>query len=60
MTDLQILQAVLQRLRGYSWNLISYDYINCEGPELRRIVKAKLFPNQKQLKTQRKKQQSKK
>jgi len=45
--DLLLLQVVVARLRGKSWNSIAEDMIDETGQKLRRHVKIALFPTRK-------------
>ena len=56
MTDLQITQTVIARLQGRSWNFIAATILKevvYDGPQLRRIVKKKLFPTRQQQRKRR-------
>lgn len=45
--DLLLLQVVVQRLRGKSWNEIAAGMVDETGQKLRRHVKIALFPTRK-------------
>ena len=54
LTNLQITQVVIARLQGRSWEFIAAsnrypigEFVY-DGPQLRRIVKKKLFPTRQQ------------
>jgi hypothetical protein len=49
-TDLQVTQCVIARLQGRSWSFIAATILKevvYDGPQLRRIIKMKLFPTRK-------------